>query len=94
MDNSKSDDLSGLKFQALHLAYTSLLQALHERGVLPISDVVTAMGNALDYQRQSAPNKSVNPLSEHLYRDLLDMEAQFAASQNRQAGGSDSQSKP
>ncbi|CAJ9926075.1 hypothetical protein [Burkholderia pseudomallei] len=72
------------KIQALHIAYLSLVRALHEHGALPVSAVVTTLGNQLDREAKNSIDSKINPWSKHIYDALLGMESYFNQSKDRQ----------
>lgn len=65
--------------KAAHLAYCTLVVALHKHGVLPVSVVVNELGNQIDADMQRDPNRRRNPQAQLYYDTLIQLETHFAS---------------
>jgi hypothetical protein len=63
--------------QATHLAYCALVVALQNNGVLPISAVVTELGNQIDADMKQDPAQKRNQQAQVYYETLVQLQAYF-----------------
>jgi hypothetical protein len=64
---------------SLHLAYMSLIGALHKEGILPISSVVNALGNQIEDETKRLGRGQENPATKLIYDGLLELEVHLGS---------------